>query len=55
MSDWTATHSASIGRGLDQEMPSSRYMNNQSISALLSSGAIDEVPALCSPTHGYSQ
>lgn len=41
MSDWTATHSTSIDRGLDQEMPGASHMNNRSISALLHRGEID--------------
>ena len=41
MSDWMATHSTSIGRGLDQEMPGASHMNNRSISALLQSGELD--------------
>lgn len=41
MSDWTATHSTSIDRGLDQEMPGASHMNNRSISTLLQSGEID--------------
>jgi beta-glucosidase-like glycosyl hydrolase len=40
MSDWAATHSASIARGLDQEMPGASHINNRTISALLQSGAL---------------
>ena len=42
MSDWTATHSTSIGRGLDMEMPGAGHMNNRSIAALVASGEITE-------------
>jgi beta-glucosidase len=40
MSDWGATHSASINAGLDQEMPGSSFMNPNSLQDMLHSGAL---------------
>ena len=40
MSDWGATHSTSLARGLDQEMPGASYMSNGRISALMDAGEI---------------
>jgi hypothetical protein len=37
MSDWTATHSTSIGRGLDQEMPGGKFLFTASRSTLMQS------------------
>jgi beta-glucosidase-like glycosyl hydrolase len=41
MSDWMATHSTSIDRGLDQEMPGDSYMGNALVEAV-TSGKIAE-------------
>ena len=41
-SDWTATHSTSIARGLDMEMPGAGHMNNKSIAALVANGDVTE-------------
>lgn len=41
MSDWGATHSASINAGLDQEMPSSSYMSlEKDLGTLIASGNV---------------
>lgn len=40
MSDWGATHSTSIMEGLDVEMPSAGYMNEDTFSAGLKDGSI---------------
>ena len=42
MSDWGATHSASLMAGLDQEMSNERYMNPAAIKAGLASGKITQ-------------
>ena len=42
MSDWTATHSASVAAGLDQEMPGAGHMNNATLGAMVQQGAITE-------------
>jgi beta-glucosidase len=42
MSDWGATHSTSIMRGLDMEMPSANFMNPFYIKPALEAGAITE-------------
>lgn len=42
MSDWDATHSTSIGQGLDQEMPGASYMNPQALTGLIRSNVISE-------------
>lgn len=59
MSDWGATHSASIAQGLDMEMPGGKFMNerklagadlglvNASVRSIL--GALDQVGALNAP------
>ena len=39
MSDWGATHSMSIDKGLDQEMPGGQYMGNKLLAAA-KSGAV---------------
>lgn len=39
MSDWGGTHSTSINEGLDQEMPSGKYMSGKLKQAVLS-GAV---------------
>eukprot|EP00040_Diaphanoeca_grandis_P032533 m.197263 g.197263 ORF g.197263 m.197263 type:complete len:787 (-) comp32656_c2_seq1:40-2400(-) len=39
MSDWGATHSASMNRGLDQEMPGSKYMGD-TLAAMVTSGEV---------------
>lgn len=39
MSDWGATHSASMNRGLDQEMPGSKYMGD-ALAAMVASGEV---------------
>jgi len=40
MSDWGATHSASIMAGLDVEMPHDKYMNTEAITAGIAAGNI---------------
>ena len=42
MSDWGATHSTSIMAGLDVEMPSAGFMNENKITAGLAAGSITE-------------
>ena len=37
-----ATHSTSLGQGLDQEMPGAAFMNAEKVSAQLASGAISQ-------------
>jgi hypothetical protein len=39
MSDWGATHSASIMQGLDQEMPGGKYMGAP-LAAMVASGEV---------------
>eukprot|EP01062_Namystynia_karyoxenos_P036582 TRINITY_DN2664_c0_g1_i1.p1 TRINITY_DN2664_c0_g1~~TRINITY_DN2664_c0_g1_i1.p1 ORF type:complete len:799 (+),score=300.59 TRINITY_DN2664_c0_g1_i1:102-2399(+) len=41
MSDWGATHSASIARGLDQEMPGSTYMGAK-LAGMVKSGEVTQ-------------
>jgi beta-glucosidase len=43
MSDWGATHSMALAAGLDQEMPTSLFMNELTIASAI---ATDELPAL---------
>ena len=42
MSDWGATHSMSINAGLDQEMPGSKFMNDDNLLSALHNGTITE-------------
>jgi len=42
MSDWGATHSTSIMEGLDVEMPSASFMNEDAITKGLAAGAISQ-------------
>merc|ERR1719454_2725400 len=42
MSDWGATHSTSLMRGLDMEMPSANYMNPELIKPAMDAGIITE-------------
>eukprot|EP00322_Chrysochromulina_rotalis_P022865 CAMPEP_0115860822 /NCGR_PEP_ID=MMETSP0287-20121206/17328_1 /TAXON_ID=412157 /ORGANISM="Chrysochromulina rotalis, Strain UIO044" /LENGTH=630 /DNA_ID=CAMNT_0003315163 /DNA_START=69 /DNA_END=1961 /DNA_ORIENTATION=+ len=40
MSDWGATHSASVMAGLDMEMPSANFVNESSLAAKLADGSL---------------
>lgn len=42
MSDWGATHSTSIAKGLDVEMPQAHFMNSENITAGLKSKSIQQ-------------
>lgn len=42
MSDWGATHSTSIGAGLDIEMPAAKFMNGSILSAAMASGSVTQ-------------
>ncbi|KAK3281160.1 hypothetical protein CYMTET_11035 [Cymbomonas tetramitiformis] len=42
VSDWKATHSTSMNKGLDQEMPANVYMNTEAIKKDLKSGDITQ-------------
>jgi beta-glucosidase len=42
MSDWGATHSTSLMRGLDMEMPSANFMNPELIKPAMEAGTITE-------------
>ena len=50
MSDWGATHSTSIGAGLDVEMPGQRFMNSTHIRAAISAGSASAAMVLDSVT-----
>lgn len=42
MSDWGATHSASLTKGLDMEMPGANFMNPELLKPMLAAGAATE-------------
>ena len=42
MSDWGATHSASLAQGLDIEMPGAGYLNNKTLQMMLQRGDLSE-------------